>query len=175
MAWTVTAFYVAIVIVLGYRAAPYVDGVSHWVLFILIAILGLMTFMFVNMQFEMRWEASDTIEALRRIRGVLSPAHDIPDQLDTNLPPLTAGRTPPDRTRSWPNFIRTEIANCQTNRLLREFLCATCLLFTFRWRRMVHEIDPRIRSELPSYAVLLIATIIAIATLWVRNAPASAL
>lgn len=161
MAWTATAFYLPAVIVLGYTAAPEVRGPSCLALAFVIGILGFVTAMFVNMQFEMRWIADDTIKGLRRARGILSAVCDFPAELVKDVPPVSESNTP----QVWPLFIQTEIDKCESKRSLCKFCDAMWFGFTFRWRK----IDPKMRTELASYAVLLIATMIAIGALWVRK------
>ena len=156
MAWTATAFYSSAVIVLAYTAAPQLDSGGRLILSVLLFFLGYFTTMFVNMQFEARWTADETIKGLMRAKGLLAASQELPEKLKDVPSPSVK------KEEVWPVFIQEQINLYQTARL-KEFKSAFRLVLKpHRWR----EIKPRVRTELPSYVVILIATFLAIASLW---------
>lgn len=162
MAWTATAFYLPLVIVLGYKACVFLSGVFIRVVFsLLVLLLGYMVLVFVHMQFQMRWKAAQQTLALRRLRGRLTATNTWPDELDCAVRDgAGAQHTCFDEIPTWPAFVVEEIRNCNVQRNLR------CALWNLVRPRHWNEVEPALRTELPSYGVILMATIIAILMPW---------
>ncbi len=158
MAWTATAFFLPAVVVFCYAAAPHVSGVIRILMMVVVALLGFVAFLFINMQFELRWKASDDIEALKRCRAQLTLAPEMIQGFPTKLP-----ETSPKDKHMWPQFIGEEIQNCRVDRTRKLFREAFCELVKLHWP----QIDARLRSELASYFGLLLATGVAIGSLWI--------
>jgi len=158
MAWTAVAFYSPAIIILAYTAGPLLGTYIKIVLTIGITLLGMATLMFVNMQFEMRWISNDVIVALQRSIVSLVTRKDKQPELDFNLPPIDDKAFP-----TWPKFVQEEIDRCKTNRSVKLFGPAIRKFFCFQWQR----IDARLRTELASYIVIIVATVISLTCLWV--------
>jgi len=155
MAWTALAFYVPGVLILTNAVAPDLGFGGRVVGTILLGTLVAAVAMFVNMQFEMRWHAADLSNALRRVRGqvvggVTLSAHEleVPDWKDGG--------------RVWPRFLDEEVKLCSTDRSGESFDRAFRNFVDGQWSR----IEMRMRSELASYVVLAVTTIVAAAVIW---------
>ena len=160
MAWTATAFFLPAVVIFCYTAGPLVaSSLMRIVIAAVVALLGIVAALFVNMQFEMRWKASDIITALMRCRTRLTLDPGIIQTLPTHL-----GNISPDGKPTWPQFIEEEIEHCTDKRPPTLFLKAFGTLLIFRWTK----IDARLRTEVASYLALFLATFAAIATLWIQ-------
>ena len=158
MAWTATAFFLPAIVLFCYTAGPLVAGsLMRIVIAAVVALLGIVAVLFVNMQFEMRWKANDTIIALMRCRTRLTLDPGIIQTLPTHLSSISP-------KPYWPQFIEEEIEHCTDKRPLKLFLKALANLLIFHWTK----IDPRLRTEVASYLALFLATFAAIATLWIR-------
>jgi len=163
MAWTATAFFLPAVVLFCYTAGPLVaSSLMRMVIAAVAALLGIVAAVFVNMQFEMRWKASDIIDALMRCRAQLTLDPGIIQTLPTHLRNIS-----PEGKPIWPQFIEEEIEHCTDKRPLTLFLKALPNLLIFHWTK----IDARLRTEVASYLALLLATFAAIATLWIRKSP----
>lgn len=154
MAWTATALYAPGIIVLGRSAMDLASLDAKLVISLFIFFLMCCALVFVNFQFEMRWYAGTVTAALRRITARLIADESFPGEGDV-LPPPTANRRGNDREMVWPPFIWQEIARCDVPRSVEA---------PFETK---YPMDPRYRTELPSYAVIVLATIIAIGAAYV--------
>ncbi|SRR5712692_812508 len=159
-AWTAIAAYVPAVIYLGSAAAPHLDHCHRIMLAFLLGCVGISVLMFVHMQFEMKWKADCTTRGLRWVRGLLTANPEYLEQLDKGVPPVVC-------RKDWPKFIQKEVDEYQrTRRWSRDKVrCFLCFAPTLHW----HCIDAGLRTEFPSYVVLVITTLIAIGSLWVRR------
>lgn len=152
MAWVATAFYITGVITFGFTLAY-----SPIPLFVnILASFGvLVTFflagVFINMQFRMRWKASDIQIGLTHYASRLCCNLEVPPE----EPLFTQKDTFPDHV--W-QFIKQE----QENRCRMSYRKAVITLF-----RRPHTLDERWRTELPSYILMILATVTSIISLWV--------
>ena len=86
MAWVATAFYVPGIILIGHYVGQLISPYWLKILFLspLISLLILLAlylvFIFVNMQFNMRWEAADGVKALRQLWAELNNDGELPRQ-----------------------------------------------------------------------------------------------
>lgn len=159
MAWTATAFFLPAVVIFCYSAAPHVAGSAiRIVMAVVVALLGVVAALFINMQFEMRWKASDDIEALKRCRVHLTLNPEMIQGFPTKLP-----ETSPKNKHMWPQFIEEEMEKCRVDRTVKLFFQAFPDLIKLHWTQK--DIDARLRTELASYLALLLATVSAIVTL----------
>ena len=158
MAWTATAFFVPAVVLFCYTARPLIASslIMRVVIAAIVVLLGIVAALFVNMQFEMRWKANDTIVALMRCRTRLTLDPGIIQTLPTHLSNISP-------KPYWPQFIEDEIERCADKRPPTLFFKALADLLIFRWT----NIDARLRTEMASYLALFLATFAAIATLWI--------
>ena len=149
MAWVVTALYVPGILYLGYNEGGIWRGLCAEIAVIVIMLLaGSFIWLFVNMQFRMRWYASDAVAVCMRCLAKLNSGADPP---------------PPDE---WeieekdkycrPKFMKREMEKEQERdckeALRKLFLCC-------RWSK--DELDDRWKTELPSYIVIFLATLFA--------------
>ena len=140
MAWTATVFYVPATVILGYTAAGRLDDIAKLVLSIVILVASVMTTMFVNMQFRMRWNAADIERGLKRIKGKLCQLEEISSDFNLLLPESKANEIPPQ----WPIFVQQELDKCVTKRFRKDIVKAILNAITFRWKK----IDDRLKTEL---------------------------
>lgn len=159
MAWTATAFYVPATVILGYTAADRLDDIAKLVLSLVILIASVMTTMFVNMQFRMRWNAADIERGLKRIKGKLCQLEEISSDFNLSLPESKASEIPPQ----WPIFVQHELDKCVTKRFRTDIVKAILNAITFRWKK----IDDRLKTEVASYYAIVLATVIAVYSLWI--------
>lgn len=158
MAWTATAAYLSVVI-LAYSAADWpLHLASRLVFSLLIGAVGCVTYIFVSMQFEMRWVAADLCTALRRVKGKLLDPETEWTSLHRNVPPAELKTT--EEKSQWPAFVADEVRVCATQRQgLAEI-----------GRMILHgkltEINPRRRSELASYFAIAAVTLIGVAAVY---------
>jgi hypothetical protein len=150
MAWTVTAFYIPGIIILCYYAGTAVKlcWITSILVTILISILTYAVLVFANMQFSKRWEADEILIGLRRIMTKLSNGWT-PSQEDRKLKLKT----------QWPKFVENEIDKAQDPRYLPQALKDI-------FSRRVKTLNPKWKTEIPSYLAIIIAFVIAIALLW---------
>jgi hypothetical protein len=145
MAWSATAAYLGVVL-LSREATSYLDESTCVVRFFfsaLIAVVAFAAFLFINMQFRARWKAADDVDAFRRIRTILS-SFDSDEELKKKFS-LSLGNT-----KIWPQFIEDEMKPTKWKKFQDIFSLKDS-------SKVLRE-----RSELASYTVLFVATIIAI-------------
>lgn len=159
MAWTATAFYVPACIILGYTAAEHLDDISRVLLSVLILLASVITTMFVNMQFRMRWDAADMERGLKRIKGELCRSEEMSPNFNLSLPESKGNEKPPQ----WPIFVQQELDKCITKRFSTDIPKAFLNTTTFQWKK----IDDRLKTELASYCAIVFATVIAVSSLWI--------
>lgn len=162
MAWTATAVYVPGIVLFAGYAAKYLHEVHPDVyairlsLAILLGFGGLMLAMFVNMQFERRWVATDWERGFRRVRSLVSDKIHLAN-FETGVREAAGMDRQP-----WPAFIGQELERCSKPRWATFRDSLPHVLVPWEWA----SIDGRIRTELPSYVALAIGTTIAIVLLW---------
>jgi hypothetical protein len=161
MAWTATAFYVPATVILGYTAADHLDDIAKLVLSVLIVVASVMTTMFVNMQFRMRWVAADMEKGLKRIKGKLCQLEEMSPSFNLSLPEGKANEIPPQ----WPIFVQQELDKCVTKRFRADIPKAILNTIIFRWKK----IDDRHKTEVASYCAIVFATFIAVSSLWILD------
>jgi hypothetical protein len=159
MAWVATALYLPAIVGLA-TVVRQLDGyvAIRVISIVAIAIAAVLVIrLFINMQFNRRWEASDVVKGLMKASLML---------LNRQVP-LTADNcreTERDAT-FWPRFACDEINKCsQQNK--RRLKTALRLFFTCRWS----ELDDRWKTELSSYSLIILSTIVAIVIIaWPHN------
>ena len=174
MAWSATAGYLSI-LVLTNAVAPILTNLFAKLVFCaLLLALAYATYLFVNMQFEMRWKAADTSRGLRRAKTKIcniTTDEEIND-LDTVFDKkLEAKRTtePWMKAVQYPKFITDEIEEANTDRqdghqirqILFPSLYETLCKASFIWPSTLKKINARTWSELASYSILAVVTVIA--------------
>jgi hypothetical protein len=157
-AWRATVFTIAGLLVVGYHARLVTDIWAQCALTLVIALLTFAACMFVETQFDLRWESSDNSNVLRAIRarllnGPLPPKHDLE---------VEDGRT-------HPRFVASALSAGATERSRHLRKALSCLLRPGRW----HVVDRRARSEVPCYVGIALAALLAQAAIWFWHATAS--
>lgn len=154
MAWLATAFYVTGVITLGLvinHTEIWIKGLSTFGILLTGYFIGI----FVYMQFNMRWKSADIQAGLMRLASELCCGQaKPPDQPD--FPQIT------DPEKVFPNHIQKYIDQGETTRVV--------------WRAVkdlfkpgkLNRLDNRWKTELPSYFIMIIATTIALISLWIN-------
>jgi hypothetical protein len=161
MAWTATAFYVPASVILGYTAADHLDDIAKLVLSVLIVVASVMTILFVNMQFRMRWIAADKEKGLKRIKGKLCQLEEMSPSFNLSLSESKATNKP----SQWPIFVQQELDKCVTERFRADIPKAILNTIIFRWKK----IDDRHKTEVASYCAIVFATFIAVSSLWILD------
>jgi len=157
MAWTATAFYLPSVIGLAYAASLIPNhSIAPIIFTLLLILLPLLVIGFVSMQFKMRAIAADYTNGLRRVLS----------RLCSGNPPLSSSEVEVVPDDGFPYFVRCEIQplldNTKKLRSWAGYFNAIKLFVQFKWG----DIDNRIRTELTSYASIIIVSLIAIAIVW---------
>jgi len=167
MAWVVTALYIPGIIILGCNISGeqcIVKAIISW----LIVVAAYLLFCFLNMQFKMRWDAAEVDTVLRqRLIGLYRGG---------NLPQCPNEWTIKNEDDWKPKFLTDDIEiledymkkNKKVERNFKGDLLAFWRLLKFwHWDNEDGKgIDGRWRTELPSYTVIVIATIIALVLIW---------
>lgn len=156
MAWSATGAYAGLIL-LAYSATPYLDGLLKQISFsALILVAGFATWLFVRMQLQMRWETADVLRALRRTRAKLASISDtqFPGSVDLSLPQVPTNEYL--ERAEWPVFIQDEICACTTKRQP----LSDQLRLIASWK--LEKMNARSRSELATYLILLVVTIVAL-------------
>lgn len=153
MAWVATALYLPGVITIGYYV-----GRGQWNLgtqvfiSLLLLVVVYLVFVFVNMQFDMRWYAGDVVEILCRrmvkLNGGVEQA-PAPDE-------WTIRNEDKD---FWPKFVQEEVDKLKERRDLKAALRD---IFLFR----LDKVDDRWKTEIPSYVAIILATVAAFILMW---------
>jgi hypothetical protein len=154
MAWSATAAYLGFVLLrLSHEATSYLDSWGLRLIFcVLLLIIAFGAFVFVYMQFDGRWTAADRVAAFRRIRTTLSQFRS-----DQELTQLVLGLAESDS--QWPQFIEDEVKrSAKTRKSLR------VILRMLMEEHSLKSIRRRQQSELASYTVLFVATVIGLAS-----------
>ena len=164
MAWAATAFYLPAVIIVGFEASTVLSLFWKFLLIIGLIIICFISLMFVNMQFESRWRAANKLEGMRRSMSLL---HVSPDQVNDRS--ILEFEQMTELVNLFPNWIRNQMDTIESRfphdipHGLRS--AAKNLLRPSKWM----DIDPRLRTELPSYALIVIGTLMAIIVLLIRD------
>ncbi len=160
MAWSATGAYMGL-IVLAYWAAQHLHCFLMQLGFTLVIFLAAYaTWLFIHMQFEMRWETADRLRAFKRIQMTLCTMNDIEflSRWSVAIPPIPSN--PYEARINLPKFIQSEIENCETKRKpLYDDI-------KYLLQNSKTNVNARRRSELASYIILILITIIALAATW---------
>jgi len=146
MAWTATAFFVTGIVTVGFilTNAPIVARI---LVTIGILLVGYMILIFINMQFRMRWRASDNIEGLEKFACYLcSKSVNLPEIIECG------NNRFPDHIFKYIKDSRSSIP--QKRHIIKQLLS------------LHPELDSRLETELPSYGIVLIASLTSILSLW---------
>lgn len=149
MAWTVTAFYIPGIIILCYYAGTAeLCCIASILVTILISIVTYMVLVFAHMQFSKRWEADEILIGLRRAVTRLSSGWTpLPEDCVVEL------------KKQWPKFVQDEIEESRDPRCL-------CQALKDVFSPRVKDLNPKWKTEIPSYVAIIIAFAIALALLW---------
>ena len=160
MAWTATAFYLSGIIALGYNWKDGWCDTTSLILFI----PAYLVFAFLNMQFRMRWEASDAISGLIHAANNLCNGTTKLSKENCIIEHEMLGGN--RKQKVWPKFVQDEIDKVaeEAPRTFGIFKVAFCKWIILRWGK--EYINPKWLSEIPSYIICLLATIFAIALVW---------
>lgn len=150
-AWTVIAAYVPAVITLGYTATPSLTDncLAKGGLAVILAFTGICIGCFVSDQYRKQWQADCVVRGLRRAKTLLLADPQAMDKLNRR-----SGERCLFNSRlsgmygwqnHWPNFIADQIVEIS-----------------------VKGKNPRFgRAEIPSYGILILATLLAVASLFI--------
>ena len=173
MAWGAMIFYLPAICILSANAAP--NFPFYWqkiCLAVFLVFLSFFALLFVYMQFKMRWEAADHIQAQRRTRGILISNPEKFKELDKTIHEIKEGADIKEKTtNSWPKFIKDEITKCNTHKwhTPKEICLAFIKALSLKWP----DIDDRMKSEVACYVALISGTLIAVVALWIMKKPPS--
>lgn len=147
-AWTAVAAYTAATLALGHVATSACPGYANRIILTILLAVAMRSMLgFVRFQFEKRWEADCIVRGLRRARGKLIQGPPVPAQ----------ERLEDADEKFWPKFIAEEIDRCKKD-TKRE------------WREWKDVQDwSKWKTEIPSYGVMAIGTMIAIGSLWIKG------
>jgi hypothetical protein len=162
MAWAATAFYLTGVFGLAYSANR-MGLHCAWQQIVFTAgltIIGFIVLCFLRMQFTMRWKGADVAIGLRR---AMARACDRTEPLlkkDLVLD-FKHGKELEEHM-GWPQFIRYEVDQ-EIKKSSPKRTCRNIALAVLPWMNL----DPRLKSESPTYYAVILATVLSIAILWV--------
>ncbi|MBL7209554.1 MAG: hypothetical protein ISS52_05595 [Dehalococcoidia bacterium] len=153
MAWLATALYLPTIIGLGHLISLEKADMVLQVVFTLALLLAAALFLvlFINMQFTERWTAADRIKGLMKTMVMLLAEKALLTSEDR--------REIEVKGAVWPRFVAIRLDECLTPRCWKQTLC---FLFSFRW----YKLDPRWKTELASYFMIIISTVIAGLLIW---------
>lgn len=157
MAWVATALYVPGIISLGYITdgicgSRVADGVAT----LLLLLVTILVYLFVSMQFTMRWVAADIQAGLMLVMASLCNS--------LQLPPKDKLKVENDNL--WPNFIQERIDQ-QRKRAPRskvEGLKAFKNIIRFQWNE--DKLDNRWKTELASYVIIALGASLSLSVIW---------
>lgn len=160
MAWTGTAAYFAIILFADHAVAFASSTLDRAILTGVCVVLFFLALLFVDMQFDARWQAANDTAALRRIIAKLLREGRV---LEGSL---AVAETPSADSAAtvWPEYFTAELKVCTLDRRT-ELDAAVKLLF----KNPIHFLltgRRRIRSEMASYLTMAVATVMAIMRLW---------
>lgn len=164
MAWGATIAFLVIVALADRVALSLRGWPSRSLMSLVVTLVAYFAFVFIHFQFEARWRAADRVVAFRRVRAKLVQRQAVSDE-DLIL------RSPPPEEQGlgvgiWPSIVEKELALCATPR--RPQLFGAVKTLSVPWR--FHRAPSRSRSELPSYGVLIVASLLALAIIWLQPA-----
>lgn len=152
MAWVATALYLPGIIGLG-NIIGTTNLICLRVVFTVIIILSctILLRLFINMQFVQRWNAAERIQIysefiVRLLSGKLKLEEDARTMVMVD-------------DVAYPKIIADNINNRLASRC---FWNAFLILLSLQWR----ELDDRWKTELSSYAIVILATIVSIILIW---------
>ncbi len=151
MAWIITGFYApGIVTFAGYLASS--DVWFSWLLTVIVPLATFLVLVFIKMQFDRRWWAADTTNALVQVTALLANGELIvPSELKFD--------GSDSKWDQWPSFIADKIKQKQVPRIMRE---AVEDLISLRLR----SLENRWKTELPSYGLVIISAVCAVNLIW---------
>ncbi|UCC73840.1 MAG: hypothetical protein JSV86_04570 [Gemmatimonadota bacterium] len=157
MAWTATVLALGAAIALVFSTLPPAIGQNSILTTIAVSFLGLSAYAFVSLQFKLRWEASDAIDALKRARTRVCMKETWDEALlDSSVS---------DVHEVYPVYVSNEISLLDTPRGGKEMLLA-CL--TLLWPPIWGEMDNRWRTEIASYFALAVAFAAVVVRIWLN-------
>jgi len=150
MAWVITALYVPSIVYLGYA----IKQSWEWVAIVVIGLVLFCVWKFVRMQFDMRWKEADIIAVLMQRLAELNGGAKPPIPIEWTIEEKI---NTPITLNIWPKFIQCKINQLKTKRKCKEAFKALGEMVFF-WRQDPDKDDPRWKTEIPSYILILIAT-----------------
>jgi len=154
MAWVITAFYIPSIIYLGsIFDGTWRDG-FNWVAIVVIGLVLFFVLVFVKTQFDMRWQAADVTRVLMHRWAGLNGGAELPRQDEWKIDDI--------KKHDWPHFVQHEICRLRReNRKPGKALKALGKIFLYGpWDS--DKVKPRWKTEISSYALIIIATVFAI-------------
>ena len=150
MAWVITALYIPGIITIGYLSRGLWYPTGQVIISILLLILGYLVFVFMKMQFDMRWYAADVVAVLMRRLAKLNSGDEPPSGDEWEI-------DEEDKYRR-PKFMKCDMDKEEK----RAVIAAFWDIFLWRWGK----VDDRWKTELPSYIALVLATLVALVLMW---------
>jgi len=161
MAWVATAFYLPAILGLAYSANRMGLHCAWQIVFaVVLFFLSAIILCFLCMQFKMRWEAADAAIGLRRVMAQACN-HTKPLSKEDLEPDLKDGKELEEH-KGWPQFIWDEVDQ-EIKRNKGKRTCRNIALAIFPWKNL----DPRLKSESPTYYAIIVATVLGIIILLV--------
>lgn len=150
MAWAATAFYMTSIVTFGFVLFN-AQTIAKVLATIGILTVGYLVWIFVNMQFNMRWIAEDYQKGLMKFVAYLcSKEAELPERLEYY-----------NKEDKFPKYIWNYIAEAKTCRNKKREAVKQLLSLN-------SKLDSRWKTELPSYGFIILATVIAILSLWIN-------
>ena len=153
MAWVITALYVPGIIYLGYSIHRAL--IPEWVVFGGMVFVSYLVGIFVKMQFDMRWEAADVIHVLmQRLAKLNGGTESLPANWEFK----------DEKNHVWPKFIQDQVCELKKQRSFWNAFIAfwKVLLFGLWYKGLWHkEGFNRWKTEIPSYILIILATLFA--------------
>ena len=149
MAWVATALYVPGIIYLGFIF----KGSQNVVVSVFLLVAVALFYIFVNMQFRMRWYAADVVAILMRRMAEFNRGAELPRSDEWAI----------DKEDDvWPHFVQQEINTLKEMRKFGKACIALKDLVLFR----LAKVDNRWKTELATYLAIFLATAFSIYLVW---------
>ena len=154
MAWVITALYIPGIIYLGYMDGRIWRGGWECAIVVLMGFIFYAVLVFVKMQFDRRWEEAAVIRILMHRLAGLNRGEELPQQDEWRIY---------NEKDDWPHFVQKWVdVKRKGKRNYKKFLEAFLKIFPYGLKDNKDKLDPRWRTEIPSYLLIIIATVFAI-------------
>ncbi len=163
MAWGATALYVSVIAGADHGRIYAQTWTGKLFLSMMVIAIGYLVFLYVQMQFQMRWSAADRVDAFRKLRADLLGGKRPLSQSDYQVVAADGQESKP---AVWPRFIADAIKSCEVPRK-GKFRAGVRTIMNPP--QFIASVLPRLRTELVSYLSLVLITVIAIVIIWVPS------